>query len=155
MGKTREAKRDQTSHLGVSKPRRASNEVAKEVKNECKQLWKRHFLTVVFQAEQEKVEVKKVQNKPQEIWYGSKCLDELLKTSQLIYTTTKNPHRLLIQELKSSHSTEKHTWPPNSKESNYIQKAKWGQVVSIFLQLYSQCSFQQVKIISFLSHSIT
>lgn len=38
MGKTREANRDQTSHLRVSEPRRASNEVVKEVKNEYRQL---------------------------------------------------------------------------------------------------------------------
>jgi len=37
-GQAREANRDQTSHLRVSEPRKASNEVAKAAKNEHGQL---------------------------------------------------------------------------------------------------------------------
>lgn len=54
------------------------------------------FLTVVFQAEQEKREMKKkiVQTKPQEICYGSKCLE----------ITTPNFPTVSTQLLKAFHS---------------------------------------------------
>lgn len=84
----------------------------------------------MFQAEQEKLEIKKkiVQTKPQEICYGSKCLE----------ITTQNFPTVSIQLLKAlllgtivMALNWINTQLPN--ESSQEQNSKGGQVASIFL----------------------
>lgn len=61
------------------------------------------FLTVVFQAEQEKLEVKtefKI-NHSKYVLEASVYRENYPKLPNFIYTTTKDLHRLLIQELQS------------------------------------------------------